>query len=76
VLVVPTDDGGTRTIRTEELYYDQKGDAVWSDVPTSIQQKDGTFYAQSFRSDTRFTSIHGSDGRSSGVRVGDGGVRF
>jgi LPS export ABC transporter protein LptC len=76
VLVVPTDDGGTRTIRTEELHYDQKGDAVWSEVPTSIEQKDGTFYAQNFSSDTRFTSIRGNDGRSSGVRVGDGGVRF
>lgn len=76
VLVVPHDDGGTRTIRTEELHYDQNGDAVWSQVPTSIEQKDGTFYAQSFSSDTRFTSIRGADGRSSGVRVGDGGVRF
>jgi LPS export ABC transporter protein LptC len=77
VLVVPSDDeGGTRTIRTEELFYDQRGDRVWSEVPTSIEQKGEILYADSFTSNTAFTEIRGQNARTSPVRVGDGGLRL
>jgi LPS export ABC transporter protein LptC len=77
VLVVEADDdGGQRTVRTEELYYDQNGDRVWSEVPTSIEREGEILYADSFTANTAFTDIRGRNATTSEVRVGDGGLRL
>lgn len=76
VLVVPGEKGkGTRTIRTEELHYDQRGDRVWSDRETVIEEATRTLVTQGFTSDSRFTNITGNNARTiGGVPVSGGGV--
>jgi LPS export ABC transporter protein LptC len=69
-------DQAARTILTEELHYDQRGDRVWSDLPTSIEQKGQTLYTDGFNSDSGFTEVRGRNARTSGVEVGEGGIRF
>ena len=70
VLVTAGQGGkGKRTIRTEELHYDQRGDRVWSDVETSMEQGGETLISRRFTSDTRFTNVSGESGRTRGVRV-------
>lgn len=77
VLIVPGEGGkGTRTIRTEELSWDQPGDRVWSTVRTRIEEVDRTVITQSFTSDSRFTNIQGVGLTSENVRVGEGGLTF
>ncbi len=75
VLIVPGDKG-LRTIKSEELYWDQRNDRVWSERETSVTEEGKTFWTKGFTSDSRFTNVTGSHGRSSGVRVGEGGIRF
>jgi len=77
VLVVPGEKGkGTRTIRSEELHWDQPGDRVWSTVQTRIEETDRVVITQNFTSDSRFTNIRGMGLTSEDVRVGEGGVQF
>lgn len=75
VLLAPAEKG-MRTIKSEELHWDQRGDRVWSQKPTSITQEGQTLYTKDFTSNARFTNVSGTDARTSGVKVGDGGVRF
>lgn len=76
VVLVTQGDEGPRTIRTQELHFDQRGDRVWSDVETSITENGETLITQNFVSNSRFTNISGTDARSGRVRVGEGGLRF
>jgi LPS export ABC transporter protein LptC len=77
VLVVPGEAGkGTRTIKSEELNWDQRGDRVWSTLDTSIEEGGRTLYTASFSSDSRFTNIQGTNASSGSVPVGEGGLRF
>ncbi|HEX5725928.1 MAG TPA: LPS export ABC transporter periplasmic protein LptC [Longimicrobiaceae bacterium] len=76
VLVVPGDKG-PRTIRTEELFYHQKEDRIWSERETSFEEEGQVFVTQGFESNSRFTDIKGRDGKTATpVRVGEGGIRF
>ena len=77
VLIVPGEQGkGTRTIRSEELHWDQRGDRVWSDRNTSLEEGGKILYTQSFTSDSRFTNVQGTNARTNSVKVGEGGFRF
>jgi LPS export ABC transporter protein LptC len=75
VLIVPGDKG-MRTIKSEELHWDQKGDRVWSTVRTSITEEGQTLVTQGFTSNSNFTNVSGTNATVSGVRVGEGGIRF
>lgn len=77
VLIVPGENGkGKRVIKSEELHWDQRGDRVWSDRATSLQEEGRTLYTESFNSDSRFTNVQGTNARTDAVRVGEGGIRF
>ena len=69
ILVTHNEKGEKRTIRSEELHYDQRGDRVWSEVETMVEETGQTLVSQGFTSDTRFTSIRGRDARTPGVRA-------
>lgn len=70
VLVTHNERGEKRTIRSEELHYDQRGDRVWSDRETHVHEANGqTLVTQGFTSDTRFTNIQGKNAKSTGVQV-------
>ena len=71
VLVTYNEKGEKRTIRTEELHYDQRGDRVWSERETFVEEEAQTFVSQGFTSDTRFTNIQGRNAKSTGVRVNE-----
>jgi LPS export ABC transporter protein LptC len=73
ILVTHNEKGEKRTIRSEELHYDQRGDRVWSEVETMVEETGQTLVSQGFTSDTRFTSIRGRDARTTGVRVNASG---
>jgi LPS export ABC transporter protein LptC len=68
VVLVTPGDKGMRTIRSEELFWNQKEDHVWSERETLIT--DG------FTSNSAFTNVQGNNGRVKGVKVGEGGIRF
>ena len=77
LLIVPGEKGkGKRTIRSEELHWDQRGNRVWSDRPTSMEEGGKTLYTETFTSDSRFTNVQGTNGRTNSVNVGEGGIRF
>lgn len=73
VLVTRNEKGQKRTIRSEELHYDQKGDRVWSTRETQVEEESGQrFNTDGFESDTRFTNMRGRGGKASGVQVNAG----
>lgn len=76
VLVTHNDKGQERIIRSEELHYDQRGDRVWSDRETIIDEAGRHAVTDGFTSDTRFTSMRGKNAKSTGIRVnaGEGGL--
>jgi LPS export ABC transporter protein LptC len=79
VVLVLHDPKGTRTIHSEELHYDQRGDRVWSDKPTTMEQEGKTYHGTSFQSNTRFTNLTVQSLTTSGIptRNGkDGGLSF
>lgn len=76
VVLLTPGEKGMRTIKSEELHWDQKGDRVWSEKPTSITENNETLYTEGFTSNSRFTTVQGKNARTSGVRVGSGGIRF
>lgn len=77
VLIIPGEQGkGTRTIKSEELHWDQRGDRVWSEKATSLLEDGKTLYTQGFSADSRFTNVQGTNARTGSVQVGDGGIRF
>ncbi len=75
VLIVPGDKG-LRTIKSEELHWDQRADRVWSEKVTSITESGQTLVTQGFTSNAKFTNVQGNNARVTGVQVGEGGIRF
>jgi LPS export ABC transporter protein LptC len=69
VLITYDEKGVKRTIRSEELHYDQRGDRVWSERETTVEKQGESFRSEGFTSDTRFTNVQGKNARSTGVRV-------
>lgn len=69
ILITHNDKGEKRTIRSEELHYDQRGDRVWSDKETIIDEAGRHGVTNGFTSDTRFTNMRGRDAKSTGIRV-------
>ena len=76
VLVTHNEKGQERIIKSEELHYDQRGDRVWSDRETIIDEAGRHAVSDGFTSDTRFTNMRGKNAKSTGIRVnaGDGGL--
>jgi LPS export ABC transporter protein LptC len=76
VLVTHNDKGQERIIKSEELHYDQRGDRVWSDRETIIDEAGRHAVTDGFTSDTRFTNMRGKNAKSTGIRVnaGEGGL--
>lgn len=75
ILIVPGDKG-SRTIKSEELHWDQRSDRVWSTLVTSITEAGQTLVTQGFTSNAKFTNVQGNNARVTGVQVGEGGIRF
>lgn len=73
VLVTQNEKGQKRVIRSEELHYDQRGDRVWSERETIVEENGQTLVTDGFTSDTRFTHIRGRNGKTTGVRVNASG---
>lgn len=73
VLVTYNEQGERRIVKSEELHYDPRGDRVWSELETTVEEADRTLVSDGFRSDTRFTRIEGKNSRTTGVRVNQGG---
>jgi LPS export ABC transporter protein LptC len=73
VLITHNERGEKRTIRSEELHYDQRGNRVWSERETFVEEQTKTFVSQGFTSDTRFTNIQGRNAKSTGVQVNQAG---
>jgi LPS export ABC transporter protein LptC len=74
VMITYNARGERRVVRTEELHYDQRGDRVWSEQETTVEEVDRTLVSRGFESDTRFTRISGRDSRTGAVRVNGGGL--
>jgi LPS export ABC transporter protein LptC len=76
VLITHNDEGQERIIKSEELHYDQRGDRVWSDRETIIDEAGRHAVTDGFTSDTRFTNMRGKNAKSTGIRVnaGEGGL--
>jgi LPS export ABC transporter protein LptC len=72
ILITQNDKGGQRIIKSEELHYDQRGDRVWSDRETIIDEPGRHAVTDGFTSDTRFTNMRGKNARSTGIRVNEG----
>lgn len=73
VLVTYNERGERRVVKSDELHYDPRGDRVWSERETIVEETDRTLVSDGFESDTRFTSIRGKNSRTGGVRVNEGG---
>ena len=73
VLITHNERGEKRTVRSEELHYDQRGDRVWSERETIVEEKTRTLVSEGFTSDTRFTNIQGRNSKSTGVQVNGAG---
>jgi LPS export ABC transporter protein LptC len=78
VLMILNGPQGKRTIRTDELHYDQRGDKVWSDKPTTMIENGQTYHGTSFTSNTGFTNLTVQNLTTSGVNPNGsgGGIRF
>lgn len=76
VLITHNEKGEQRTVRSEELRYDQRGDRVWSDRETIIDEAGRHAVTDGFTSDTRFQNMRGKNAKSTGIRVnaGEGGL--
>lgn len=77
VILITPGDKGMRTIKSEELHWDQRGDHVWSDKLTTIVENGQTLISRGgFTSNSAFTNVTGRDAVVTGVRVGQGGITF
>lgn len=72
VLVTHNEKGQERIIKSEELHYDQRGDRVWSDRETIIDEAGRHSVTDGFTSDTRFTNMRGKNAKTTGIRVNAG----
>lgn len=57
VLRTEGDDGTERTIETEELHFDVRGDRLWSEQPTVMREGGRILRGTSFESDGRFQNV-------------------
>lgn len=77
VVLITPGDKGMRTIKSEELHWDQRADHVWSDRLTTIVENGQTLVSKGgFTSNASFTNVTGRDATVTGVKVGSGGVSF
>jgi LPS export ABC transporter protein LptC len=76
VVLITQGDKGMRTIRSEELHWDQRADRVWSERETTILENGQTLISDGFTSNSAFTNVQGKNGRVTGVKVGNGGIKF
>ena len=76
VVLLAPGEKGMRTIKSEELHWDQRGDRIWSTLATSVEENGETLYTQGFRSNSAFTDVEGTNARTSNVNVGQGGITF
>jgi LPS export ABC transporter protein LptC len=77
VVLITPGDKGMRTIKSEELHWDQRGDHVWSEKLTTIVENGQTLISKGgFTSNASFTNVSGTNSEVSGVKVGQGGVAF
>jgi LPS export ABC transporter protein LptC len=70
VVMVLQGPQGTRTIKSEELFYDQRGDRVWSEKPTTMVENGQTYHGSSFTSNTAFTNLIVHNLTTSGISTG------
>ncbi|MDB4948596.1 MAG: hypothetical protein JWM27_1245 [Gemmatimonadetes bacterium] len=73
VVLVMRGDKGPRTVHTEELHYDQRGDRVWSEQATTMEQEGKTYHGTSFQSNTKFSNLTVQSLTTSGAGVQAGG---
>lgn len=76
VVLITQGDKGMRTIRSEELHWDQRGDRVWSEKSTTIVENGQTLISDGFTSNSAFTNVQGKNAVVQGVKVGSGGITF
>ncbi|HEX8907118.1 MAG TPA: LPS export ABC transporter periplasmic protein LptC [Longimicrobiaceae bacterium] len=76
VVLITQGDKGMRTIKSEELHWDQRADRVWSEKSTTILENGRTLITDGFTSNSAFTNVQGKNGRVEGVQVGNGTVTF
>jgi LPS export ABC transporter protein LptC len=77
VVLITPGDKGMRTIRSEELHWDQKADHVWSEKLTTIVENGQTLISKGgFTSNASFTNVTGRNAEVTGVKVGEGGISF
>lgn len=76
VVLILSGEKGPRTIRTEELFYDQRADRVWSEKATTMEEAGQTYRGTSFESDTKFTNVRVQQLRTSGMRTGSSKEEF
>ena len=76
VVLITQGDKGMRTIRSEELHWDQRADRVWSEKLTTIEENGQTLISDGFTSNSAFTNVQGKNSRATGVKVGSGGLTF
>ncbi|MBI4519379.1 MAG: LPS export ABC transporter periplasmic protein LptC [Gemmatimonadetes bacterium] len=65
VVVVSQDQD--KRIETEELFYDPRGDRIWSTVATLLREGGRTLRGSGFESDGQLQNIRVTDARSEGV---------
>jgi LPS export ABC transporter protein LptC len=76
VLVLQNGPKGPRTIRTDELHYEQKADRIWSEKATSMEEAGQTYRGTSFTSDTHFQNVTVKQLSTSNIQTKGGGVTF
>ena len=76
VVLITQGDKGMRTIKSEELHWDQRGDRVWSEKSTTIVENGQTLISDGFTSNSAFTNVQGKNAVVQGVKVGSGGISF
>jgi LPS export ABC transporter protein LptC len=76
VVLITQGDKGVRTIKSEELHWDQRADKVWSEQSTTITENGQTLISDGFTSNSAFTSVQGKNAQVQGVKVGNGAVTF
>jgi LPS export ABC transporter protein LptC len=77
VVLITPGDKGMRTIRSQELHWDQKADHVWSEKLTTIVENGQTLISKGgFTSNASFTNVTGRNAEVTGVKVGEGGISF
>ncbi|MEN8374839.1 MAG: LPS export ABC transporter periplasmic protein LptC [Gemmatimonadota bacterium] len=61
--------GGSRTIRTEELHYDPGADRVWSDVDFVMVEPGRTTRGSGFSADAEFQNVRVNDSSAEGIQI-------